>query len=698
MKDHAVMDTVLLPGTGFVELALAAGQHVGSEVIEELTLHAPLLLAEDRVVQLQVTVSEPDPDARRKLEIYSHSQGGESESDEEWIRHATGTLRSEQDIPPLGALTDGEWPPAGAREMDVEFFYDRLAEAGYTYGPMFQGLRRAFDGGDELFAEIALDDESASEAQSFCVHPALSDAALHVGLLASEGDAAVEVPFSFAGVRLFGRGAGALRVRLGRAHDSDAGAGSLSAFDAQGDPVFAIEELRMQAIDLSQLQVADETGNDALYELGWTEIQPPATEGAKPRVVVLESAGSRDASRGIGFDESYADISALEDALGEGAQTPEVVLVNAARMVESAAGDALPGTVHRVTQSVLAVLQEWVASERLLDARLLVLTELAVAAASGEAPNLVEAAAVGLVRSAQSEHPGRLGLIDLDGSEESNGALLGAMSIDEPEIAIRGGSLLVPRLARAGSGGSLIPPAGKAAWSIRAEQMGTLEALTLRPNPQADAALASGQVRIAVHAAGLNFRDVLIALGMYPGEAPIGSEGAGIVVEVAPDVSELAVGDRVMGLMSDAFGPRAVTTPGLLIQIPEHWSFAQAASVPLVFLTAYYGLRDLAGLQAGERVLVHGAAGGVGMAALQIATHLGAEVFATAHPDKWGALQELGLDDAHIASSRSLDFKEKFLGATDGAGVDVVLDSLAGRVRGRFTRAVAARWPLHRDG
>jgi polyketide synthase 12 len=674
LKDHAVMGAILMPGTGFLELALAAGQRVGSAVIEELTLQAPLLLPEDRAVQLQVTVSEPDPDGRRKLDIYSRSQGGESEGDEEWIHHVAGMLCTEQGRPSLGALTDGEWPPAGAREMDVEFFYDRLAEAGYTYGPTFQGLRRAFDGGDELFAEIALDDESADGAQSFCVHPALSDAALHVGLLASEGDAAVEVPFSFAGVRLFGRGAVALRVRLSRAQDGDTGAGGLSAFDAQGDPVFAIEEMRTQAIDLSQVQVAEDTGDDALYELGWTEMQPPAMEGAKPRVVVLESA----ASRGIDFDESYADISALEDALAQGAQTPEVVLVNAARMVEPAVGDALPGVVHRVTQSVLGVLQEWIASERLLDARLLILTERAVAAASGETPNLAEAAAVGLVRSAQSEHPGRLGLIDLDGSQESNGALLGAMSIDEPEIAIRGGSLLVPRLARAGSAGSLIPPAGKAAWSIRAEQMGTLEALTLRPNPQADAALAPGQVRIAVHAAGLNFRDVLIALGMYPGEAPIGSEGAGIVVEVAPDVSELAVGDRVMGLMSDAFGPRAVTTPGLLIQIPEHWSFAQAASVPLVFLTAYYGLRDLAGLQAGERVLVHGAAGGVGMAALQIATHLGAEVFATAHPDKWGALQELGLDDAHIASSRSLDFKEKFLSTTDGAGVDVILDSLAG--------------------
>jgi NAD(P)-dependent dehydrogenase (short-subunit alcohol dehydrogenase family)/acyl carrier protein len=112
--------------------------------------------------------------------------------------------------------------------------------------------------------------------------------------------------------------------------------------------------------------------------------------------------------------------------------------------------------------------------------------------------------------------------------------------------------------------------------------------------------------------------------------------------------------------------------------VPDGWSFAQAASVPIVFLTAYYGLVDLAGLKQGERVLVHAAAGGVGMAAVQLARHLGAEVFATASPGKWEALRRLGLDEAHIASSRTLEFKERFLEESGGRGMDVVLDSLAG--------------------
>ena len=172
---------------------------------------------------------------------------------------------------------------------------------------------------------------------------------------------------------------------------------------------------------------------------------------------------------------------------------------------------------------------------------------------------------------------------------------------------------------------------------------------------------------------------MLIALGMYPGEASVGGEGAGVVLELGPEVQGLAVGDRVTGLLN-GLGPVSLADQRLITPIPEQWSFTQAATVPIAFLTAHRGLVDLAGLKAGERVLVHAAAGGVGMAAVQLATHLGAEVFATASPSKWQALRAMGLDDAHIASSRARDFCERFLEQTDGRGVDVVLDALAGEL------------------
>jgi polyketide synthase 12 len=175
----------------------------------------------------------------------------------------------------------------------------------------------------------------------------------------------------------------------------------------------------------------------------------------------------------------------------------------------------------------------------------------------------------------------------------------------------------------------------------------------------------------------VNFRDVLIGLGMIPGFGGIGGEGAGVVTQVGPDVTGVAVGDRVMGLFGGAFGPVAVADARSVVAMPDGWDFRDAAGVGVAFLTAWYGLVDLAGLGSGDTVLVHAATGGVGRAAVQIARHLGAEVYATASPAKHGLLEEMGIDEAHRASSRDLGFEGKFRAATGGRGVDVVLNSLA---------------------
>jgi NADPH:quinone reductase-like Zn-dependent oxidoreductase len=213
-------------------------------------------------------------------------------------------------------------------------------------------------------------------------------------------------------------------------------------------------------------------------------------------------------------------------------------------------------------------------------------------------------------------------------------------------------------------------------WHLDFETRGTLDGLALVPHEASP--LGRHEVRVNVRAAGLNFRDALTALDMYPGAitAP-GGEGAGIVVEVGEDVRNVRPGDRVMGMFPRAFAPSAVADARLVVRIPTGWSFAEAATVPIAFLTAYHALVELAGLARGERVLLHAAAGGVGLAALQLAKHLGAEVFATASPSKWAWLRAHSVDTLHLASSRNLDFEQTFHDATNGAGVDVVVNSLA---------------------
>ena len=260
-------------------------------------------------------------------------------------------------------------------------------------------------------------------------------------------------------------------------------------------------------------------------------------------------------------------------------------------------------------------------------------------------------------------------LVDSDGSID----LAAVIHSGEPQVMVRSGVAYRQRLTSLGAAAPLELPAD--AWQITAGGGGTFEDLSVQSCPRVE--LAAGQVRVSVAAVGVNFRDVLVALGMYPGGGELGVEGAGVVVEVGPGVEGLAVGDAVMGLLG-VVGSEAVVDARLVTGVPAGWSLGSAAGVPVVFLTALYGLSVLAGVQAGQRVLVHAATGGVGMAAVQLCRYWGAEVFATASRGKWDTLRAMGFDEAHIGDSRTLEFEEKFLAATGGAGVDVVLDSLAG--------------------
>ena len=246
---------------------------------------------------------------------------------------------------------------------------------------------------------------------------------------------------------------------------------------------------------------------------------------------------------------------------------------------------------------------------------------------------------------------------------------------------MRDGAAYGRRLARPSQG--LARPGGGVPWRLEAAGAGTLDGLALVPFPRAAGPLEAGQVRVAVRAAGLNFRDVLISLGTYPGGGVIGSEVAGVVMETGPGVTGLAAGDRVLGMTSGGFGPVTVTSALVLAPVPRGWSFAQAAAVPVAYLTAWYALVDLAGARAGQKLLVHSAAGGVGMAALAIARHLGLEAYGTASPGKHGVLAGLGLDEAHRASSRTADFEGAF------PAVDVVLNALAGELTDASLRLTA---------
>ncbi|QFU93058.1 type I polyketide synthase [Amycolatopsis sp. YIM 10] len=652
LADHAVGGAVLFPGTGFLELAMRAADQVGCDRVHELTLVVPLVLAERSSVTVQVWVGSPDAAGRRPVSVHSQQGGADS-----WVQHAGGTLSDGAAVAPFTAT---EWPPAGATALDLDGFYERFAETGLTYGPVFQGVKAVWQGDGEIFAEVALPD-SVEDAGEFGVHPALLDSALHASLFVHpDREDSGLLPFSWSGVSQHASGASTLRVRLAATADD---AISVTAVDVQGEPVLSVESLALRSATAESTARA-QGEQDSLFRLDWVT-QPGAKSTEDTRWAVL---GTGEAALGAAVATTGGSrVDSLDELAELSGGVPDMVLWPVASGTDGAEA------VHELTARVLGTVQDWLADQRFGDSCLVVVTRGAVAAGDENVHDLPAAAVWGLVRTAQSENPGRLLLLDLDQADtDVLGTLPALRANGETQAAAREGELRVGRLARLASGTALVPPVG-VPWRLDSGRKGSLDGLTLAPAPQLLDPVEGRGVRVAVRAAGLNFRDVLNALGMYPGDAGLfGSEAAGVVVETGPEVTDLQPGDRVMGMLFGGMGPLGVVDERLLTKLPDEFSFETGASIPLVFLTAYYALVDLGSVQPGEKVLVHAGAGGVGMAAVQLAQHLGAEVFATASEGKWDTLRGLGLDDDHIASSRTLDFEAKF------PQVDVVLNALAG--------------------
>jgi phthiocerol/phenolphthiocerol synthesis type-I polyketide synthase C len=324
-----------------------------------------------------------------------------------------------------------------------------------------------------------------------------------------------------------------------------------------------------------------------------------------------------------------------------------------------------------------------------------------------EAVSIAQAPLWGMGRSIDHEHPElRCSRIDLSsgGGRDELGALVQELRAESPEadVALRGSRRYVARLAHYDDADSAAPaqlPASDTDLAFRMEysQPGGLDDIRARPatrrRPDAD------QVEIRVHATGLNFIDAMRALGVYPGQndgpvqaGQIGFECAGTVTAVGEGVDGVHVGDDVIALAPDGVGSFVTTQACLVVAKPVHLSFDAAAGIPIAFLTAYYALHEQARLRRGERVLIHSAAGGVGLAAIEVARWLDATVYATAGtPEKRDHLRGLGVE--HVSDSRSLAFAEEVLAATDGEGVDVVLNSLTGEA---IAKGLAALRPYGR--
>ncbi|WP_432015382.1 SDR family NAD(P)-dependent oxidoreductase [Streptomyces cucumeris] len=678
LAEHRVQSTTLLPGTAFLELALRAAAEADRATVGELTLAAPLVLPDDGAVHVQIRLAAAGEDGDRGLSLYSRPERDTAAPDggHLWTLHATGTVVPTVRRPGPALIT---WPPAGARPVDTGDLYERFAAAGYAYGPTFQGIRNAWRGDGEVFADLVLDEGQHADAAGYLLHPALLDAALQTAALLPDRDGAARLPFSWTDVTVHATGATAVRARL-TADGPDAVA--LTVHDLAGQEVLSAGSLVLRPVSADRLRPVG-SGRDGLHRLEW--LPAPATEPTAARWGRLGDTLREALPDAVCWSRPAAPHPAFAPDVPEaldgpdGPDTPDLVVVDCPCPPADTPAAALLAT----TTACLRLVREWLDDERHPASTLVVVTRGAQRTGPGDTtvPHLAQSGVWGMLRTAWTEHPGRFAVVDLDDRPGSAAALVsalpGLLAAGEHQVAVRHGEVLVPRLTATPHRDCVVPPVDTPAWRIGLGAAGTEGGPVAVPAPDALAPLGPGEVRVAVRAAGLNFHDVVVSLGLDPDQPVLGSEGAGTVLEVGPGVDDLAPGDRVMGVFGGAFGPTAVSDRRTLAPVPAGWTFAQAASVPIAYLTAWYGLFDLGGLRDGQSVLVHAATGGVGTAAVQLARHAGAEVYATASPAKWDVLRERGVDEAHLASTRTTEFATAFLEATGGKGVDVVLDCLA---------------------
>ncbi|WP_246090928.1 type I polyketide synthase [Nonomuraea deserti] len=415
LADHQVDGRVVVPGAALVELALRAGQELDCPRLVELTMQAPLVVPAGPGVDVQLVAGPCDDAGGRQVGLYSR------EGQAEWVQHAQGVLAEESEQPVAVA---GQWPPAGARPVEVEQLYDDMAAIGLDYGPLFQGLVAAWQHEDAVFAEIVLPEQAHAEAGRFGLHPALLDASLHAAALGDLVPRAESgrpyLPFAWSGVSLHAAGATGLRVKVTRAATDTSI--SLHIADETGAPVADIDALTLRALS-TELTAGNQT---SLHQLDWTAA-PAAAEQDVFRWLVL---GTDDLGTAA---EKLPDLASIDAA-----DVPDAVLTGCA-------GADLLATTH----AALALVQEWLADERLAPSRLVIVTRQAVAAAEGDVPEPAQAAVWGLVRAAQTEQPGRFVLLDA-GTERLDAETVGqALATGESQIALRDGRILTPKLGRA---------------------------------------------------------------------------------------------------------------------------------------------------------------------------------------------------------------------------------------------------------
>jgi len=725
IADHQIFGAVVVPGTAYLEMALAATEIVfgeGTHQLENVTFKEALILSDssddEQIIQFLLT---PDGSDKASFQVVSLS------AEDDWKIHATGTIQIGH-VDKGRVSTDISLSTIQMRcqkEIDANIFYETLYAVGLEYGPGFQGISKLWKHNGEVLGQVQLPEKLKTDVDNYQLHPALFDAALQLSLAAlpeqqkEEKQAVVYLPVGFERVclnqRIPDQFWGYVSMRQGETGHRDSFVVDITVFDNSGQIVAEVDGLFLKRAPRETLARAMRKSlNKWYYRVDWEQQELKkvskniGTEPVDGDWLIFADQG------GVGTaltkylqakGESYTVVYPGEN-FKNGKDEPWIVNPNSLPDFKQ-----LLQETTRAVQKHRNVIYLWELDSCLeslsdcsKDSRGALHLVQALATLSGtEASNLwlvtrgsqpvgqeptllaiSQAQLWGLGSTVTTEHPElHCVRVDLDPWPEADESQYLYEEIrfndSETQVAFRANKRYVARLVRdipddTVAESRLELPDDKP-FQLIPSSPGILDSLELQPVARRKP--GPGEVEIQVRATGLNFKDVLKALGTYQGDdIQLGDECAGIVSAIGADVEELNVGEEVVAVAFGSFSSHVITRADLVVRKPDMLSFAEAATMPITYLTAYYTLKHLAKLSTGKRVLIHAAAGGVGLVAVQLAQKAGAEIFATAgSPRKRAFLRSLGVQ--HVMNSRTLDFAEEIMSLTDGQGVDIVLNSLA---------------------
>jgi myxalamid-type polyketide synthase MxaB len=677
LSHHRVYDVSVIPATAYLEMALAAGSSVldtENIVLESVSISQPIILAKEQTKTVQIVLT-PEDSGVYSFQIFSintphpPSMGDRNAS----TLHVTGKIRamSEQ---PLAEISFSSVQKQCDEEIPVENVYQQFQEWGINYGSLFQGMTQVWQGKDEALGKIRLPDELLSEAKEYYLHPALSDACFHAAgpAFPQAVKGSPFLPIAIERLELFGRpGIGAWsHAKIRQIPDQPEILNTdLNLFDDSGALTVRLTGLSLKKTSREALLKSLKPDfSDWLSEISWQPVESPLERGRgvfRFLIIDNEEKTGEQLAHLLKEHEAFCNIVSVKEVIENGF-----------------ADQSYQGIVYlrsTDTDGLLLMVQKMASVQWAETPRLWVITKGAQAVGADTIPvNVHQCPIWGMGLVIASEHPEfQCTCVDIDSDIEVLADEL--LSPDtENRLAFREGVRYRAKMIRYLPKSSERLDFTTGEYRVNISEHGVLDNLHFEPLqrklPKPD------EVEIRVRATGLNFRDVLNALGMLKGLAeniPFGFECAGQIVSVGENVKHLKIGDAVIAVHAIGSLAGFVSVRADFVTLkPANLNFEQSASLPGAFLTAYYALYHQANIRQGDRILIHAAAGGVGMAAVRLAQQAGAEIFATASPGKWDFLRSLGIQ--HIMNSRNTDFAEEIKQITGGQGVNIVLNSLSG--------------------